>query len=85
MYVPRGLIVIVVILLVGFLLSLAGFMRSSKKAAAYQKIPNSYDASLDTTARGGTQAVAATSYQNSGITQKFVTYFVIDGRLVDQT
>ena len=84
-YVPPGLVVIVVLLIGGFFLSLAGFIRRQKKEASYQAIPNGDNG----VARFGN--AFQTSYQNSASTdyalptdQKVVTYCVIDGRLIDQ-
>ena len=83
-YVPPGLVVIVVLLIGGFLVSLAGFIRRQKKEAMYQSIPNS-DAAVARTGNG-----FQTSYQDAASTdyalptdQKVVTYCVIDGRLID--
>jgi hypothetical protein len=83
-YVPPGLVVIVVLLIGGFFVSLAGFIRRQKKEASYQSIPSG-DSGI---ARAGNGFQS--SYQNAASTdyalptdQKVVTYCVIDGRLID--
>jgi hypothetical protein len=89
MYVPPGLVIIVVVLIGSFLLSLVGFMYRQKEEASYQKIPNGEPGGG--WARGGIGVTQ--SYQNSAavpdyaspLEKKVVAYFVIDGRLVDQT
>jgi hypothetical protein len=89
MYVPPGLVIIVVVLIGSFLMSLVGFRYRKKEEASYQKIPNGEPGGGS--ARGG--ITLPQSYQNSALVpdyalpseKKVVSYFVIDGRLVDQT
>ena len=95
MFVPRGLVLIVVILVASFFLSLVGFIRRQKQEeAAYQKIPNNKAGAGGIVANRDTAgAVAQQSYQNSAVTSDYalpmerrvVAYCVIDGRLVDQS
>jgi hypothetical protein len=81
MYIPKSLVAIVVLLIVGFLFSLVRTLRDKSKTTRYQK--------LDT---AGTHYHASSSnaptYQNSSEyalppKQKVVTYCVVDARLVD--
>ncbi|KAI2498624.1 Beta-glucan synthesis-associated protein (SKN1) [Fragilaria crotonensis] len=89
MYVPPGLVIIVVGLIGSFLLSLVGFRYRKKEELSYQRIPNGEPGGG--LARGGYPITQ--SYQNSAVVpdytvpmeKKVVAYIVIDGRLVDQT
>ena len=93
MFVPRGLVIIVVVLVASFFLSLVGFIRRQKEEAAYQKIPNNEAGAGGVVGNGATAVAVAQSYQNSAVTadyalpmeKKVVAYYVIDGRLVDQS
>jgi hypothetical protein len=80
-YIPKGLVAIVALLIVGFLFSLVRALKDKSKTTRYQKLD-----------RAGTHdhssSSNATSYQNSSVyalppKQKSVTYCVVDARLVD--
>jgi hypothetical protein len=80
-YIPKGLVAIAALLIVGFLFSLVRALKNKNKTTRYQKLD-----------RAGTHyhtsSSNATSYQNSSEyalppKQKVVTYCVVDARLVD--
>jgi hypothetical protein len=80
-YIPKGLVTIVALLIVGFLFSLVRALKDKSKTTRYQKLD-----------RAGTHdhvsSYNAISYQNSSEyalppKQNVVTYCVVDARLVD--
>ena len=85
--VPRSLIILVGVLVIGFASSFIGTMRRKSKEDGYQKVPPAngpHDGS------NFMMTPAGVSYQNQQPDhyalpnkQKEVTYCVIDGRLVD--
>ena len=84
--VPRGLVVVLGLLLIGFAVSMRGSIRKKSLETEYQPLGSAGTAS----ALAQSQMVA-TSYQNPAgdgyaipPQQKDLTYCVIDGRLVDQ-
>jgi Beta-glucan synthesis-associated protein SKN1/KRE6/Sbg1 len=84
MIIPKSMAVVVVLLSIGFLLSMFGTIRAKSKRPHYQKIGNA-------SAAGPNGFPTIVSYQDSAALhyalppqmKKDVTYCVIDGRLVD--
>jgi hypothetical protein len=78
MYVPPGLVVLLVLCIVGFLISMTGALRDKTRASPYQQLANSPNGD-------GGASPAGVSYQQDyrSRKQKVVKYTVIDGRLVD--
>lgn len=88
MMIPKSLIIVVCLLLLGFLGSLMGTVRAKAKEAHYKRLSGAIP-------HGGTPSFPVNqattgSYQHQGSDhyalppkQKEVTYCVIDGRLVD--
>jgi hypothetical protein len=85
MYLPKGLIIVIFFLFVGFLVSMADALKHRIKTRRYRKVRSS--------GAGGRHMahhphLNTHTYQNSSEyalppKQKVVTYCVIDGRLVD--
>lgn len=87
MMVPRGLVVSLIVLLLGFGLSLTGSMRSKSLEVKYQSLANagvSSPSAPSTTVSNSYQNPANDGYAIPTQQKKDVTYCVIDGRLVDQ-
>jgi hypothetical protein len=79
--VPTGLVIVVVLLTIGFFVSMAGTMRlKAEEAKKYKKIAN-LDESQFT--NGGSYQQQSVGQYSIPSKQKDVTYCVIDGRLID--
>lgn len=85
MIIPKSLAIVVILLAVGFLISMCGAIRANSKLPKYQKLSNG-----NALAPNGLPTII--SYQDSAAVhyalapkqqKKDVTYCVIDGRLVD--
>jgi hypothetical protein len=83
--VPRGLLITMVLLVIGFIFSVIGSVRVKSKEGKYRRIPSSGTNSSAVASSG-----LPSSYQSPGIShyamspqQKVNTYCVIDSRLVD--
>ena len=91
MKVPRSLMIAIVLLALGFLLSLAGAIRTREKEGVQYQMVSSAAGAGPTSPSGGTKDNSLpASYQNSSVSnyaippqQKVNTYCVIDSRLVD--
>lgn len=83
---PRGLVVILVMLVSGFGLSLSGSMRSKSVETKYQALGGAGGAPSSAPASAGQGSYQSSASDGYAIPaqQKDVTYCVIDGRLVDQ-
>ena len=80
---PPGLVAVVVIVVVGFLISMCGAMMDKTRAAPYRKLGNSVGVETAIPQHSATTYQNAASAVDGQRTKKDVTYMVIDGRLVD--
>ena len=79
MFVPKGMVGFVILLALGFLISMTGALRDKTRAKPHQKVSG-------VPAADGSETTPLVSYQNAaedGGQPKQITYCVIDGRLVD--
>lgn len=85
---PRGLVLVIGVLVIGFLFSMARTVRSKSVEMVYKRVDSGGNGSYGSV---GSANNATTSYQNPASdhyaildnNQKVLTYCVIDGRLVD--
>ena len=85
MTVPRGLVVVLILLASGFGLAWSGLLRKKSLEAKYQSVggASATSSAPTSTTPGSYQNPAGDGYAIA-TQQKDVTYCVIDGRLVDQ-